>query len=206
MPGGLHLISELGAYLLSGNRLKATIATLLFLLFAVGPAVSSPGDFTDIRDTMKGSYPEEIIAKAETLLVSVESVDKGAADIVDTVEWMASSNITGSLIIEYLSLVSDLSGAGISPTDLSSKAREGLAKGVKQERIISVLRSRAESLKAARVLALALEDEGVVFLDRQMTYRILANYLSRGIKSEEIISKTSARDFSQYQALESVVK
>ncbi len=191
---------------MSGNRLKVTIASLLLLLLTAGSVSSSPGDLDNIRESMRDAYPEEIISRTESILSSSGSADGGQTDIIDTVEWMVSSKLTGSLIIEYLTLASDLSGAGISPADLSHKAREGIAKGVKPERIISVLKSRTDSLKDARVLALSLENEGVVFLDRQMTYRILADYLSRGIKNEEIISKATTRDFSQYQALESVVK
>lgn len=181
------------------------ISPVILVLILCQSALSSQNDGS-IRDALAGSYSEEGILKVSDLYNSLEIGKEDKEGILDTVGWMASSDLSVDVVLKYLSLASDLYSAGISTRDISLKAREGIAKGVSQGRIIVVLKDRAQRLKDARVLALTLENEGIGFLDRQMTYRILADYLSRGIPSEEIMKKVTRSDFGDYQALESVVK
>lgn len=181
------------------------ISPVILVLILCQSALSSQNDGS-IRDALAGSYSEEAILKVSDLYNSLEIGKEDKESILDTVGWMASSDLSVDVVLKYLNLASDLYSAGISTRDISLKAREGIAKGVGQERIIVVLKDRVQRLKDARVLALTLENEGIGFLDRQMTYRILADYLSRGIPSEEIMKKVTEGDFGDYQALESVVK
>ncbi len=181
------------------------ISPVILVLILCQSALSSQNDGS-IRDALAGSYSEEAILKVSDLYNSLEIGKEDKESILDTVGWMASSDLSVDVVLKYLNLASDLYSAGISTRDISLKAREGIAKGVSQGRIIVVLKDRAQRLKDARVLALTLENEGIGFLDRQMTYRILADYLSRGIPSEEIMKKVTEGDFGDYQALESVVK
>ncbi|MFV1957626.1 MAG: hypothetical protein ACC669_10000 [bacterium] len=188
------------------TALKGIVISPVFLALLLCQSALSSQNNGSIRDILQGSYSEEAILKTSDLYNSLDIGKEDKDGILDTVEWMASSNLSVDVILEYLNLVSELYDAGISIRDISLKAREGIAKGVSPERIIAVLNDRVQRLKDARVLVLTLENKGVEFLDKQMTYRILANYLSRGISSEEIMSKVYESDFGDYRALESVVR
>ncbi len=188
------------------TALKGIVISPVFLALLLCQSALSSQNNGSIRDTLQGSYSEEAMLKASDLYNSLDIGKEDQDGILDTVGWMASSNLSVDVILEYLNLVSELYDAGISIRDISLKAREGIAKGVSPERIIAVLNDRVQRLKDARVLVLTLENKGVEFLDKQMTYRILANYLSRGISSEEIMSKVYESDFGDYRALESVVR
>jgi len=61
-------------------------------------------------------------------------------------------------------------------------------------------------LKSARVVVLSLENEGVDFLDKQMSYRVLADYLARGVSPDELSTQVLKRDLGDYPALENVIR
>ena len=107
---------------------------------------------------------------------------------------------------EYLKVAAYLSRAGIELDDLTTKIKEGIAKKVEPQRLNKVIAQRGEALQEARVVVLNLEDGGVEFLNRQMTYSVIADYLLRGISSESIMEKVSQSDFSNYPALENLVR
>ena len=107
---------------------------------------------------------------------------------------------------EYLRLAAELSKAGIELEDLTNKIREGLAKKVSPERLNVVIGNRAEALKKARILTLKLVEEGTEFLDRQMTYTILADYMLRGVQAEELRVSVLEGDLSSYPALENLIR
>jgi hypothetical protein len=105
-----------------------------------------------------------------------------------------------------LRLAADLSAAGISVDDLSSKVSEGLAKKVPPDRVMAVLAERADRLKDGRVLVLDLSSEGTAFLDQQMAFRVLADYLSRGVPSAELRRRILTRSFADFPSLENIIK
>ena len=189
-----------------GTVLKSIAITPVILLFLLCNSAFSSQNDGSIGEVIGEVFAEETVDKASDIFNSLDIGKEDKQGILKTVEWMVSSDLKAEAVLEYLSQASVLSGAGISTKDISHKIREGIAKGISQERIIAVLKDRVQRLKDARVLALTLENEGVGFLDRQMSYRILADYLSRGIPSDKIMSKALKRDFEDYQALESVVE
>ncbi len=189
-----------------GTALKSIAITPVILLLLLGNSAFSSQNDGSMGDVIVEVFAEETVDRASDIFNSLDIEKEDKQGILKTVEWMVSSDLKAEAVLEYLSQASVLSGAGISIKDISHKIREGIAKGISQERIIAVLKDRVQRLKDARVLALTLENEGIGFLDRQMSYRILADYLSRGIPSDRIMSKALKRDFEDYQALESVVK
>jgi len=121
-------------------------------------------------------------------------------------EMFHESGFPAGTCLDYVNLVSGLVKADISLGDLTSKVREGIAKGASPERIAVVIRDRADWLKRARVIVLSLENEGVSFLDKQMAYRVIADYLTRGVSPDELTAQVMEKDLGNYPALENVLR
>src|SRR5512138_915533 len=143
-------------------------AALFLLLGAGSPAAAQPDPAGEeaIRSAVNGDADREALRQA--------------------VSAMAGAGYPAESFSRILQLARGLSQAGIGVNDLSSKVQEGVAKKVPVDRVMSVLSDRAERLKDGRVLVLDLTGEGTVFLDQQMAFRVMADYLARGITREEL--------------------
>jgi hypothetical protein len=158
-----------------------------------------------------GSAPAPVSVRAATedqlaglRALSLPSPDKEA--LRDAAAWMEKAGFTGEALARFVEMARDLASAGISTSDLASKVREGVVKKVGHERVMTVLDERVSRLKEARVLVLELAAEGVVFIDQQMAYQVVADYLSRGVGSRILREMVLQRSLADFPGLDNVLR
>jgi hypothetical protein len=178
-------------------------ALLAFFLLVSDGTVVKAGD---IYPVLRDACSEAVADKAMAILGPVDLPDDELAYLNKTLEMFHESGFPPGTCLDYVNLVSGLEKADISLEDLTSKVREGIAKSASPERIAAVIRDRADWLKRARVVVLSLENEGVSFLDKQMAYRVMADYLTRGVSPEELTARVMEKDLDNYPALEHVIR
>ena len=163
-------------------------------------------DTNDVSQVVLKAYGRSVIDDAGPLIDDLVLSGSEFAHFSRTIEIFSQAGFSAGQCLDYLKLTSELQRAGISLQDLASKVREGVAKKVSPERISAVMEDRVRWLKSARVVVLSLENEGVAFLDKQMSYRVLADYLARGVAPEEISQRVLEGDLSDYPALGNVIR
>ncbi len=147
---------------------------------------------------------EALPAGSPALSLSLPSPDKEG--LREAVTSMEEAGFPGEALEKLVYLARDLASAGISTNDLVSKVREGMAKKVGYERVMAVLGERVSRLKEARILVLELIAEGIVFIDQQMAYQVVADYLSRGISSRDLRKLVLQRSLADFPALDNVLR
>jgi hypothetical protein len=195
-----------GEYILNRLCLRggAVVFALLafFLLVSDGTVVKAG----DIDSVLRNACSETVADQAMAILGPVDLPDDEVAYLKKTLDIFHESGFPAGTCLDYVNLISGLVKADISLEDLTSKVREGIAKGASPERITFVIRDRADWLKRGRVIVLSLENEGVTFLNKQMAYRVMADYLTRGVSPDELTTQVVKRELSDYPALENVIK
>lgn len=177
-------------------------AGLALALFLFPGALRAETEGAAIARAWGGPFAQEV-SRSLALLPEEDAFRQAALQALSR---MASAGFSPGDARAFLRLAEDLSRAGISLLDLGNKVQEGVAKGASPERIMVILEERASRLKGARTLVLGLESEGVVFLDRQMAYRVLADYLSRGIPGPDLAERVARRDLKDFPALDNVIR
>lgn len=173
-----------------GSPPSARVLPLLLVvpcLLLGGPAAAQPA-------AMEGAIRAAVAGDADR-----ESLRQAAAV-------MAESGYPAEAAPRLLQLARELAQAGIGVDDLASKVKEGVAKKVAPDRVMAVLSERAERLKDGRALVLDLSGEGTVFLDQQMAFRVIADYMARGISREELRKRILSRSLADFPALENVIR
>lgn len=132
--------------------------------------------------------------------------EPGRTELRQTLETMSVAGYPGEAATGLLEVAGDLSRAGISIHDICCKVREGVAKKAESGRVMAVVADRAGKLKDGRVLVLDLSSEGTVFLDQQMAFRVVADYLARGIPAPELRKRVLARSLGDFPALENLIR
>ena len=183
---------------------RGMVIGLLAASLSLFPAIAS-GSWSEVDEILKEAYGVQTARECRDYYSSLDIPDSQVATVRDAVERLVEAGYPSGCPMEYLRLAADLSQAGIDLDDLTNKIREGIAKKVSPERLNKVIDDRVEALKEARVLTLKLEQEGVNFLDRQMAYKVMADYLLRGIASEELEAGVLKGDLSKYPALENLL-
>ena len=190
---------------MSGRLYVRCVTALLplVLVFSLTMAVSAEGN--DLRSVLQNAYGESVSSKAAAL-GSLDMAGEEAGFIKETVEMFAAAGFSARLCLGYLDLAADLAGVGISLKDIEAKVREGVAKKAGGPRVMAVIADRAEWLKKARTLTLSLENDGVSFLDKQMSYRVFADYLARGVSGKDLGTHVMLRELDDYPALENLIR
>jgi hypothetical protein len=179
---------------------------LVFLFLALLPS-DGHSSLKEVNTILTEAYGEEVARECSDYYSSLNIPEDKAPSIKKAVERLVEAGYPSGCPIEYLKVAAGLSRAGIDFGDLTNKIREGIAKKVEPERLIRVIIQRAEALQEARVVVLNLEEEAdVEFLDRQMAYSVIADYLLRGISRGPIVEKVSQGDLSSYPALENLIR
>lgn len=201
------MISKPGSRIAKGSFCfhgRVIIGFLLAALFLFpSSAISS---WAEIDQILKEAYGAEVARECNDYYSALTIPDDQVAAIRDAVSRLVEAGYPSGCPVEYLRVVSVLSRAGIHLDDMTNKIREGIAKKVSPERLFRVLEQRAEALLEARVAVLELETKGVDFIDKQMAYSVMADYLLRGIRKEPIMEKIAQGDLGSYPALENLVK
>ncbi len=162
--------------------------------------------WNEIDGILTKAYGTQAARECRDYYSTLNIPDDQVAAVRDVIARLVEAEYPSGCPREYLSLAADLSKAGVDLDDLTNKIREGIAKKVEPQRLNKVIARRGEALQEARVVVLNLEAGGVEFLDRQMTYSVIADYLLRGISRDSIIEKISIGELSNYPALENLVR
>lgn len=182
--------------------LAALAATALFVLSTGVSGAVTP----ELEPVLSSFYGSEAARECRPYYSSLDIPAEEATMVVEAVRILAAAGFPYSCPRDYLRLVADLSQAGIGLKDLTMKIQEAVAKKVDPIRLIRVLEQRTDALKNARVVVLEVEGSGVEFLDRQMAYRVMADYLLRGVPAAELKTGMMERDLADYPALDNVIR
>jgi hypothetical protein len=180
------------------------VATLVFALLAV-PVVGSCS-WNEVDSILRQAYGPEVARECEDYYSSLGIPVDQIAPVRDAVQSLVDAGYPAGCPRDYLKFASQLVRADIALQDLTNKIREGVAKKVSPERLDRVIEQRTEALLEARVIALSLANGGVEFLDRQMAYSVIADYLLRGIQTSDLESALLEGKLAQFPALENVVR
>lgn len=184
------------------NSLSIALVVAVFVFF---PAIAS-SSWVEVDEILRGAYGAQIAQECQDLYSTLDIPADQIKEVRESIARFVEAGYPAGCPREYLRLAAELSKAGIELEDLTNKIREGLAKKVSPERLNAVIGNRAEALKKARILTLKLVEEGTEFLDRQMTYTILADYMLRGVQAEELRVSVLEGDLGKYPALENLIR
>ena len=187
-------------YSLNSLAIGLVVAVVVFF-----PAIAS-SSWVEVDEILRGAYGPQIAQECQDLYSTLDIPADQVKEVRESIARFVEAGYPAGCPREYLRLAAELSKAGIELEDLTNKIREGLAKKVSPERLNVVIGNRAEALKKARILTLKLVEEGTEFLDRQMTYTILADYMLRGVQAEELRVSVLEGDLSSYPALENLIR
>ena len=184
-------------------RCKAVLFLVIAAAFIPAPV---SGSWREVDAIMQEAYGAQAVRECQDHYKGLDLADDQAAVVREGIAILVQAGYPSGCPKEYLKLVAQLSRAGIHLNDLTNKIREGVAKNVSPVRLTAVITRRAEALLEARVLTLKLAGEKVEFLDRQMTYTVIGDYLLRGVKPEELMAGVLNGDLGQYPALERLIR
>ena len=166
-----------------------------------------PNDFLgEIDEILREAYGSQVAQECRDYYGTLNIPDDQVAAVKDSIARLVEAGYPSGCPLEYLKVAADLSRAGIDLDDLTNKIREGIAKKVEPQRLNRVLAQRAEALKEGRVVVLELEGSGVDFLNKQMAYSVMADYLLRGISRDSIMEKVVQGDLGDYPALANLIR
>jgi hypothetical protein len=173
--------------------------------FALVPVPVS-GSWNEVDAILQEAYGEQAVRECRDLYKNLDLAQDQAAAVREGIAILVKAGYPSGCPKEYLKLVAELSRAGIHLNDLTNKIREGIAKKVSPKRLTAVITRRAEALLEARVITLKLVEEKVEFLDRQMAYSVIGDYLLRGVRPQEFMTDILEGQLSRYPALENLIR
>ena len=160
----------------------------------------------EVDTILAEAYGEEVARECSDYYSGLNIPEGMVLSVREAIERLVEAGYPSGCPLEYLKVAADLSRAGIDLDDLTNKIREGIAKKVEPQRLNRVLAQRAEALKEGRVVVLELEGSGVDFLNKQMAYSVMADYLLRGISRDSIMEKVVQGDLGDYPALANLIR
>ena len=190
--------------MVKGLAKGVALVTLALALLAVPVDVFS--SWNEIDTILREAFGPEVARECEDYYGSLGIPDAQVAPVKDAVQSLVTAGYPAGCPKEYLKFASQLIKADITLQDLTNKIREGIAKKVSPERLNRVVEQRSEALQEARVIALGVADDGVEFLDKQMAYSVIADYLLRGIQTSDLESALLDRNLKEFPALENVIR
>ena len=183
----------------AGGMVVCLLAAVFFL-----PAISF-GSWSQVDKILTEAYGAQAARECSDFFDALNIPDDQVAGVRDSIARLVEAGYPSGCPKEYLKLAADLSQAGIDLDDLTNKIREGIAKQVSPERLNRVIDDRVKALKEARVFTLKLVENNIKFLDRQMAYRVIADYLLRGVSPQELMTSILEGKLEKYPALDSVI-
>jgi hypothetical protein len=180
-----------------------TAACLVIIALTVAPA---SGSWSKVDKILRDAYGAQAARECRDYYSSLDLPADQLDSVTEAIEGLVEAGYPSGCPMEYLRLIAELTRAGIDLNDLTNKIREGVAKKVNPERLVAVITHRVEALKEARVLTIELVEEGVQFLDRQMVYTVMADYLLRGVKSEELKISIAEGSIDRFPAMENLIR
>ena len=184
----------------AGGMVVCLLAGVLFLL----PAISF-GSWSQVEEILTEAYGVQTARECSDYYDALNIADDQVAAVRDSIARLVEAGYPSGCPKEYLKLAADLSRAGIDLGDLTNKIREGIAKKVSPERLTRVIDDRVKALLEARVFTLKLVENDIKFLDRQMAYSVIADYLLRGVSQQELMTSILEGKLEKYPALDSVI-
>ena len=175
----------------------------IFLCFLPSKGYCS---WQEVDTILAEAYGEEVARQCSDYYSDLNIPEGMVFSVREAIERLVEAGYPSGCPLEYLKVAADLSRAGIDLDDLTNKIREGIAKKVEPQRLNRVLAQRAEALKEGRVVVLELEGSGVDFLNKQMAYSVMADYLLRGISRDSIMEKVVQGDLGDYPALANLIR
>ncbi len=185
--------------------LMSALTFLLVLTFALMP-VNGYSDWKEVDTILTEAFGDEVARDCADYYNSLDIAENEMGSVRDAIARLVEAGYPSRCPREYLKVAADLSRAGIDLADLTNKIREGIAKKVSPERLNKVIANRAEALQEARVVVLNLEESSVQFLDRQMAYTVIADYLLRGVSRKELEEKVVQGDLGTYTGLSNLIR
>jgi len=178
---------------------------LLAAVLSLFPAAAL-GGWDRVDEVLREVYGEQEASQCRDYYSSLDISADEAELVSQALERLDGAGYPSATAGEYIRLLTELSRAGIHLEDLTNKVTEGVAKKVSPERLTVVMVHRVDALKEGRVLTLKLAGEGIRFLDQQMTYTVVADYLLRGVRSEDLMSSVAEGKLDKYPALENLIR
>jgi hypothetical protein len=213
MPGRLFLNPirrRILAFSIQANGicgdLARGLAVVAMAVALVAVPVAGSCSWDEVDSILRQAFGPEVARECQDYYGSLEIPEEQVAYVRDAVQSLVDAGYPAGCPREYLKCASQLVKADIALQDLTNKIREGVAKKVSPERLDKVVKQRTEALQEARVITLGLADGGVEFLDRQMAYSVIADYLLRGIQTSDLEKALLEGKIKEYPALENVVR
>ncbi len=189
-----------------GINLARKLAILAMAVALISVPVVGSCSWDEVDSILRQAFGPEVARECEDYYGSLGIPEEQVATVRDAVRSLVDAGYPVGCPREYLKFAAQLVRADIDLQDLTNKIREGVAKKVSPERLNRVVEQRTEALQEARVIALGLEGGGVDFIDRQMAYSVIADYLLRGIQTSDLENALLEGKFADYPALENVVR
>ena len=186
-----------------GIMIRALAVVAILVLFTYPPEASA--GWEEIDHILTQAYGAKAARECREYVRSLKIPEEHLDTLQESIGRLVEADYPKGCPREYLKLAAQLARAGISPADLTNKIREGIAKRVDADRLVHVLGKRAEALKEGQAVVLGLERENIRFLDRQMAYTVMADYLLRGVKSSDLTTSVIAGQMGKYPALRNVI-
>lgn len=189
-----------------GSAFHFAGGSILLLALTLCLPAKGYSSWKDVDTILAEAYGEEVARECADYYSGLAITEDKVPSVREAIERLVEAGYPSGCPLEYLKVAADLSRAGIDLDDLTNKIREGIAKKVEPQRLNKVIAQRAEALKEGRVAVLNLEENDVEFLDKQMAYSVIADYLLRGISRESIMEKVVQGDLGDYPALANLIR
>jgi len=178
------------------NKLKNVLILILIITVCIIPSYSIWAEQSETTPSLQqiseiiDSYPNISYYQADQLLKEAEEAIQygiSSEDAREIIQKSLEKNIKADSIIDILSLLNNLAEDDLPTSSLINKAKEGFAKEVSSDEIISSIRKKSENLHFAKYLVDEALLEGANIIDKNKAIEILAQNLPNDIPEEGMI-------------------
>ena len=201
MPVYLYEVSQvMNEYLPNTNNKNNKLKNVLILMIIITVCIIlSSSIWAEQSETTPSlqqiseiidSYPNISSYHAGQLLKEAgEAIQYGISseDTREIIQKSLEKDIKADSIIDILSLLNNLAEDDLPTSSLINKAKEGFAKEVSSDEIISSIREKSENLQFAKYLVDEALLEGADIIDKNKAIEILAGSLSYDIPEDMIV-------------------
>lgn len=178
------------------NKPKNIFVLMIIITICIIPSFSIWAEQSETTPSLQqiseiiDSYPNISYYQADQLKKEAEKAIQYGISSEDTREIIQKSlekDIKADSIIYILSLLNNLAEDDLPTSSLINKAKEGFAKEVSSDEIISSIREKSENLQFAKYLVDKALLEGADIIDKNKAIEILAQNLPNDIPEEDMI-------------------
>ena len=178
------------------NKPKNILILMIIITVCIIPSSSIWAEQSETTPSLQqiseiiDSYPNISYYQADQLKEEAEKAIQYGISSEDTREIIQKSlekDIKADSIIDILSLLNNLAEDDLPTSSLINKAKEGFAKEVSSDEIISSIRKKSENLHFAKYLVDEALLEGANIIDKNKAIEILAQNLPNDIPEEGMI-------------------